>query len=98
MSQKLFANLGLGYLITIVVYLVVTSCYGTPFKHALMFYPELQYIKRESSRRRSRAFYFGVMVAVAVLNQLPFRGFYALPVCDAAGQLIRVRRHTCRKR
>lgn len=66
-----FARLSLTYLIASVVYLLATSCIGTPFADSLS--AEQRAIKRKSSRQR--AIIFGtafLTAAVAVAVAKPF--------------------------
>ena len=50
----------LAYLITSIIYLLVSPLLGTPFNNELKLYPKLMKIKKDSSRSRSFLFIGGV--------------------------------------
>ena len=62
----IFAYLAFIYILTSLIYLCITSSYGTPFKDAVAEIPELQAIKDKSVIKRSNAFYIGVVISIAV--------------------------------
>ena len=73
----IFAYLAFIYILTSLIYLCITSSYGTPFKDAVSKIPELQAIKDESVIKRSNAFYIGLAIStvIAVLFK-PFGNCY----------------------
>ena len=68
------AYLGAAYIIASLIYLVISQSYGTPFKNALLQYPELMHIKQKSAAKRKRLFYTGLVIAGALLYVMkPFK-------------------------
>ena len=55
------------YILTCIIYLVITRSYGTPFKDAVKNYPELVKIKKESSDKRRNAFYMGLGISIVIM-------------------------------
>tara|TARA_B100001057_G_C22075322_1_gene653598 strand:+ start:278 stop:523 length:246 start_codon:yes stop_codon:yes gene_type:complete len=62
----IFAYLAFIYILTSLIYLCITSSYGTPFKDAVAEIPELQAIKDKSVMKRSNAFYTGVVISIVI--------------------------------
>ena len=56
------------YILTTVIYLVITRTYGTPFKDAIQNYPELVEIKQASADKRRNAFYIGLVISVIIFG------------------------------
>lgn len=73
----IFAYFAFIYILTSVIYLVITQKYGTPFKDAIAKIPELQAIKDKSVYNRKNAFYIGLTIStvIAVLFK-PFGNCY----------------------
>ena len=65
--ERISAYLGLSYVITSIVYIVLTRHLGTPFKNAVSKYPDLVKIKKDSVQKRYRAFYIGCICAVVIM-------------------------------
>ena len=61
------------YILTALIYLVITHSYGTPFKDAVQRYPELVRIKAASVNERRHAFYIGL--AISTLAMIIIRPF-----------------------
>lgn len=57
----------LAYLITSIIYLLVSPLLGTPFNNELKLYPKLMKIKKDSSRSRSFLFIGGVLFSILLL-------------------------------
>ena len=66
-SSKIFAYIALIYIISCIIYLIMTRDIGTPFNDALMAYPNLEKIKESSTKIRSNIFYMGVLVAIILI-------------------------------
>ena len=62
------AYFGAIYILTSVIYLIITRPYGTPFKDAVQKYPELVKIKKASSNKRRDAFYMGFAISLVILG------------------------------
>ena len=61
------------YILTSIIYLVVSQSYGTPFKNAVRKYPELLEIKTKSVEKRKKLFYTALVVSIIVMFLLnPF--------------------------
>ena len=61
------------YILSSIIYLVVSQSYGTPFKNAVGKYPELLEIKMKSVEKRKKLFYTALIVSTAVMFLLsPF--------------------------
>ena len=72
--SKILAYLALIYILTSIIYLLITIKYGTPFKDAIENYPELKKIKELSVYNRKNAFYTGLVISCIVLFILqPFK-------------------------
>ena len=63
----ILAYLASTYIISSIIYLIITRSFGTPFKNALNKYPELKKIKMDAVRKRKIAFYSGVCISVILL-------------------------------
>lgn len=63
----LLANLCSVYIISSIIYLIVSQSFGTPFKNALKKYPELIKIKQDSVLKRKNLFYFGMIISILLL-------------------------------
>lgn len=72
-SAKVFAYLALLYIITCIVYYILSRNAGTPFGDALKNYPQLLEIKQLSSNKRMNIFIIGIIVGIIIL--LIFRPF-----------------------
>jgi hypothetical protein len=62
----IFAYLAFIYILTSLIYLCITSSFGTPFKDAVAEIPELQAIKDKSVIKRSKAFYIGLVISIII--------------------------------
>ena len=58
------ANSALAYILGSVYYLFITRFYDTSFSDALQQYPELLEIKKKAVSKRSKTFYFGMLLAI----------------------------------
>ena len=65
-AKTVLAYLAAGYLVACVVYALVTSCMGTPFRDSLT--DAQRQILAESKTQRARAFALGALVAVLLLG------------------------------
>ena len=57
----------LAYIITSIVYLVISPLLGTPFSNALKSYPKLMKIKKDSAKNRSFLFIGGILFSILLL-------------------------------
>lgn len=57
----------LGYIITSIIYLLVSPLLGTPFGNELKKYPKLMKIKKDSARNRSFLFIGGILFSIILL-------------------------------
>lgn len=64
----ILANFAAIYILTSVIYLIITRPYGTPFKDAVQKYPELVKIKENSSKKRRNAFHIGLIISIIILR------------------------------
>ena len=65
--SSILAYISAIYILTCVIYLIITRQYGTPFKDALKQYPELLKIKEKSVQQRTNAFYTGLIVSTIIM-------------------------------
>ena len=70
----ILAYLAAIYIISSVIYLIVSRSYGTPFMDAVNKYPELVKIKKESVDKRRNLFLMGLVLAICLMIFLkPFK-------------------------
>lgn len=75
--SSLLAYIASIYIISCIIYLIITKKYGTPFNNALQKYPELIEIKEKSSKQRLNAFYNGLLISIVVVVILkPFGNIF----------------------
>ena len=60
----MLANIATVYIFASIYYLISTNDFGTPFKNAVMKYPELLKIKQNAVYKRKRAFTLGVLLSI----------------------------------
>ena len=65
--STILAYIAAVYILTCIIYILITRQYGTPFKDALKQYPELLKIKEESTKQRTNAFYMGLLVSTIIM-------------------------------
>ena len=63
-ATEVFSFIGFVQVVSSVVYLILTYRYDTPLKNSLN--EEQLKIRLESVRKRRRAFYYGVAIAIAL--------------------------------
>ena len=64
----ILAYISIIYIIGSLVYMVSTHNIGTPFKDALLNYPELLKIKFQSVKIRKRIFYIGILIGILLIS------------------------------
>ena len=57
----------LAYIITSIIYLVISPLLGTPFSNELKKYSKLMKIKKDSTRNRSALFIGGILFSIILL-------------------------------
>ena len=72
--QQILSYVSCAYLLASLFYLLITACYGTPFKNAIKKYPELESIKKYSASIRYNAFLISLVISIIILLVLrPFK-------------------------
>ena len=61
------AYIAMIYIMTTLIYLLITRQYGTPFKDAVANYPNLMKIKLDSVIQRQHAFHIGMCISIIIL-------------------------------
>ena len=64
-TPKILAYFMAAYMMSSIIYLIVTSTMGTPFKDSLT--TAQRRVQRESSRKRSRVFLLGMLISGIIL-------------------------------
>ena len=74
----LLANLATIYIIASIYYLVYTKTYfSTPLADMINKIPKLKTLKQQSTKKRSKVFFFGIFIASFIILYLkPFKKCY----------------------
>ena len=71
MIQRIFAYAALAYLITIIIYVIVTRAYGTPYKNSIT--PKQLELKKKSMKKRGIV--FGCALAATIILLIIWKPF-----------------------